>query len=84
MREFDRRWLRSCDRDGASLLGTGDIQSLADIGNAFTVIREMKPVIFSRAMLVQLTAAMLIPFVPLVFTMIPLEQLLDRIIGAIF
>ena len=84
MREFDRRWLRSRDRDGASLLGTGDIQSLADIGNAFTVIREMKPVIFSRAMLVQLTAAMLIPFVPLVFTMIPLEQLLDRIIGAIF
>ncbi len=84
MREFDRRWLRSGDHDREALLGTGDIQSLADIGNAFTVIREMKPLIFSRTMLVQLTAAMLIPFVPLVFTMIPLEQLLDRIIGAIF
>jgi hypothetical protein len=84
MREFDRRWLRSGDRDGVALLGTGDIQSLADIGNAFTVIREMRPVIFSRTMLVQLTAATLIPFLPLVFTMIPLEQLLDRIIGAIF
>jgi hypothetical protein len=35
-------------------------------------------------MLVQLAAATLIPFLPLVFTMIPLEQLLDRIIGAIF
>ncbi len=84
MREFDRRWLRSGDRDGVALLGTGDIQSLADIGNAFTVIREMRPVIFSRTMLVQLAAATLIPFLPLVFTMIPLEQLLDRIIGAIF
>ena len=84
MREFDRRWLRSGDRDGVALLGTGDIQSLADIGNAFSVIREMKPVIFSRTMLVQLAAATLIPFLPLVFTMIPLEQLLDRIIGAIF
>ena len=84
MREFDRRWLRSGDRDGVALLGTGDIQSLADIGNAFSVIREMKPVIFSRTMLVQLAAATLIPFLPLVFTMIPLEQLLDRVIGAIF
>ena len=84
MREFDRRWLRSGDRDGVALLGTGDIQSLADIGNAFSVIREMRPVIFSRTMLVQLAAATLIPFLPLVFTMIPLEQLLDRIIGAIF
>jgi len=84
MREFDRRWLRSADHDGEALLGTGDIQSLADIGNAFSVIREMKPAIFSRPMFVQLAAATLIPFVPLVFTMIPLEQLLDRIIGAIF
>jgi hypothetical protein len=84
MRDFDRRWLRSGDRDGEALLGTGDIQSLADLGNAFMVVREMRPAIFSRTMFVQLTAATLIPFVPLVFTMIPLEQLLDRIIGAIF
>ena len=84
MRDFDRRWLRSGDRDGQALLGAGDIQSLADLGNAFMVIREMKPAIFSRTMFIQLTAATLIPFVPLVFTMIPLEQLLDRIIGAIF
>jgi hypothetical protein len=83
-RSFDRRWLRSSDREGEQLLGSGDIQSLADLGNAFAVIREMKAAIFSRAIFVQLTVATLIPFVPLVFTMIPLEQLLDRIIGAIF
>jgi hypothetical protein len=83
-RDFDRRWLRSSDREGEQLLGSGDIQSLADLGNAFAVIREMKAAIFSRPVFVQLTAATLIPFVPLVFTMIPLEQLLDRIIGAIF
>lgn len=84
MRDFDRRWLRSDDHDGEALLGTGDIQSLADIGNAFAVIREMKGAIVSRAMLTQLTVATLLPFVPLVFTMIPIEQLLDQIIGAIF
>ena len=35
MRDFDRRWLRSADHDEESLLGSGDIQSLADLGNAF-------------------------------------------------
>ena len=84
MRAFDRRWLRAEDRDDQELLGSGDIQSLADIGNAFTVIREMKGIIVSRAMITQLAVATLLPFVPLVFTMFPLEQLLDQIIGAIF
>jgi len=83
-RDFDRRWLRSRDRDGEPLLGTGDIQSLADLANAYAIVRGMRPVIFTRDLFVQLCVAILLPFVPLVFTMIPLEQLLDRIIGAIF
>jgi len=80
-REFHRRWLGSADHDGEPLLGTGDIQSLADLGNAFAVIKEIKAVPFSRDMFLQLVWATLVPFVPLVFTMIPLEELLDRIIG---
>jgi hypothetical protein len=39
---------------------------------------------FSRDVVVQLLWATLVPFVPLVFTMIPLEELLERIIGAAF
>jgi hypothetical protein len=84
MREFDRRWLRSPDREGAKLLGAGDIQSLADIGNAFAVIKEMKAFPFSRDTLVRLLAATLVPFAPLLLTMMPMEALLDRIIGAVF
>jgi hypothetical protein len=82
-RDFDRRWLRSGDRDGEALLGSGDIQSLADLGNAFTVIKEMKAVPFTRDMLLQLIWATVAPFVPLVFTLFPLEELLDRLIGAV-
>ena len=81
-RDFHRRWLLSADHDGEPLLGTGDIQSLADLGNSFAVIKEMNAVPFSRDMFLQLIWATLVPFVPLVFTMIPLEELLDRIIGA--
>lgn len=84
MREFDRRWLRTADRDGATMLGAADIQSLADLGNAFGVIREMKAVPFGRDTFVQLTVATVVPFVPLLFTMFPLEEMLNRIIGAVF
>lgn len=84
MREFDRRWLRSADRDGQPLLGAADIQSLADIGGAFDVIREMKAFPFGRDTFVRLLAATLIPFVPLLLTLMPLEELLDRLIGAVF
>jgi hypothetical protein len=81
-RDFHRRWLLSADHDGEPLLGTGDIQSLADLGNSFAVIKEINAVPFSRDMFLQLIWATLVPFAPLVFTMIPLEELLDRIIGA--
>jgi hypothetical protein len=82
-RDFDRRWIRSADRDGESLLGTGDIQSLADLGNAFSVIREIRAVPFKRDTFVQLTMATVVPFAPLVFTMIPIDELLNRIIGSV-
>jgi hypothetical protein len=84
LRAFDRRWLRSADRDGVELLGAADIQSLADIGNAFDVIREIKAFPFGRDTFVRLLAAILVPFVPLLFTLMPLEALLDRLIGAVF
>ena len=83
-REFDRRWLRIADHDQEPLLGTGDIQSLADLGNSYAVVKEMQAVPFSRDMLLQLIWATLVPFVPLLFTMIPFNELLDRIIGAAF
>ena len=81
-RDFHRRWLLSADHDDEPLLGTGDIQSLADLGNSFAVIKEINAVPFSRDMFLQLIWATLVPFAPLVFTMIPLEDLLDRLIGA--
>jgi len=83
-REFDRRWVRSVDHDAESLLGTADIQSLADLDTAYSVIKDIKAVPFSRDLMLQLVWATLIPFVPLVFTMIPLEELLDRILKTIF
>jgi hypothetical protein len=84
VRQFDRRWLRSQDREAAALLGSADIQSLADLDQAYTVVNEMRAVPFSRDMLVQMLWATLAPFAPLVFTMIPLEELLDQMLKSVF
>ncbi|MNG89430.1 hypothetical protein D3C79_482970 [compost metagenome] len=83
-RGFERRWLRTDDRDGEPLLGAADIQSLADLGNAYTVIKEVRPLPFSRDMFLQLVLATVVPFMPLLLTLFPFEVLLDRLIGVIF
>ena len=83
-RDFEHRWLRTDDRDGEPLLGAADIQSLADLGNAYTVIKEVRPLPFSRDMFLQLVLATVVPFMPLLLTLFPFEVLLDRLIGVIF
>jgi hypothetical protein len=84
MRGFDRRWIQGSGGDIEAALGSADIQSLADLDNAYTIIKETKPVPFSRDTVLQLVWATLLPFVPLVFTMIPFEELLDRLVKAVF
>ena len=39
VREFDAKWLRGGAPAGEPLVGSADIQSLADLGNSFEVVR---------------------------------------------
>jgi hypothetical protein len=81
--DFDQKWLRSKAND-EQLLGTGDIQSLADLGNSFSVVREMRPIPFATDDVVRLLVATVIPIVPLLLTIMPLEQLVTQAIKIIF
>jgi hypothetical protein len=72
--DFDRKWLRG-KIDDEQLLGSGDIQSLADLGNSFAVVREMRVVPFATGDVLRLLVAALIPLVPLLLTIMPLEEL---------
>ena len=82
--EFDRKWVRGGAADDEPLIGSGDIQSLADLGNSFQVIREIKPFPFSRDTVIQLIVVTVLPGLPLVLTMIPLEELITKLLGAVF
>jgi hypothetical protein len=59
------------------LLGTADLQSLADLGNSFEVIRNMRPVPFAMYQAVLLAAAAA-PMLPLLPTVFPLDELVLR------
>ncbi len=83
-REFDAKWIRG-ERDPAEpLVGSADIQSLADLGNSFEVIKTMRLAPFSKETVLQLAVVTLIPLVPLLLTMISLEELLKRLLSAVF
>jgi hypothetical protein len=84
VREFDAKWLRGGAPAGEPLVGSGDVQSLADLANSFDVVRTMRIAPITRDALLRLVAATLAPVVPLFLTMMPLEELLKRLLGILF
>ncbi len=83
-REFDRKWLRGSAPEGEPLIGSADIQSLADLGNSFTVVKDMRWVPFTAQTVLHLAVTTLLPVAPLLLTMIPLEELLERLLKLVF
>lgn len=84
VREFDDKWLRGGAPADEPLVGSGDIQSLADLANSFDVVRTMRLAPITRDALISLTGAVLIPIVPLALTMMSLEDLVKRLFGLVF
>jgi hypothetical protein len=84
VREFDSKWLRGGAPAGEPLLGSADIQSLADLGNSYEVVKGMRFVPFTGQTVLQLAVTTLVPVVPLMLTMISLEELLERLLKAVF
>jgi hypothetical protein len=82
-REFEQKWVSGAAPPGEPLVGSADIQSLADLANSFDVVRRMRPVPFGADALLQLGLATALPVAPLVLTMIPLEELVRRLLTAL-
>ena len=84
VREFDAKWLRGGAPADEPLVGSADIQSLADLANSFEVVRTMQIAPITRDSLLRLVAATLAPIVPLTLTMMPFEELLRKLLGILF
>jgi hypothetical protein len=84
VRDFDAKWLRGGAPADEPLVGSADIQSLADLGNSYEVVRTMNIAPITRDAVLRLAAATLVPIVPLLLTMMSLEELLKRLFGILF
>jgi len=84
VRDFDAKWVRGGGGADEPMLGSGDIQSLADLGNSFAVVQDMRIVAVTKQAMLQLAVATVAPIVPLVLTLMPLEELLKKLLGILF
>jgi hypothetical protein len=80
-RAFDAKWVRGGAPKDEPLLGSADIQSLADLANSFEVVRTMRMAPITRQAVVQLAVITVLPIVPLLLTIMPLEELLKKMVG---
>lgn len=82
-RAFEQKWVRGGAPADEPLLGSGDIQSLADLGNSFAVVKEMKVFPFSQQLVVQVAIIASLPGLPLIFLVMPVGELLQLLAGAL-
>jgi len=83
-RAFAERWLGGGTPRDEAMLGSGDIQSLADLGNSYEVVRTMRAVPITKEALFQLGLVTFAPLLPLLLTAMPLEELLTKMFGLLF
>ncbi len=81
--EFDEKWLGT-GTPAEPILGTADIQSLADLGNSYSGVGDMKIVPFGLPDITRLVLPTAAPLLPLLLTVMPLDELVMRIIKIIF
>jgi len=81
---FDAKWLRGGAPPGESILGTADLQSLADLGNSFGVIEEMRIMPLSWSQIVVLTVSAAAPMLPLLLFAYPLDELIIGSVRSVF
>ena len=57
---------------------------MADLGDAYNVVSEMRILPFGKKTILRLVIILVVPLLPLTLTIIPLEQMVDRLIKLAF
>jgi hypothetical protein len=80
-RLFHARWIDGGQR--RDLLGSADIQALADLGTSCKAVYEMRPVPFSTLSLIPIAVAALAPMIPVALLRIPVTDLVMTVGAAL-
>jgi len=80
---FHQKWILGRRTAAEPLLGSGDIQSLADLGNSFSFVDKMKLLPIGSRQPIHLALAALLPMSPLLLTVMPVNDLLKLLVKAV-
>jgi hypothetical protein len=83
-RAFHEKWIMGQAAADEPLLGSADIQSLADLGGSFEYLRGMKVVPFGLRVIIQLALVTSVPCLPLIILVVPIGQILELLTKAVF
>jgi hypothetical protein len=77
---FGSKWVEGVNTSEEPLLGTADIQSLADLGNSYEVVRKMRAVPIELSDFIAMALPGVIPALPLAATVMPVSEILKGIL----
>ncbi len=80
---FQKKWIGNGPPDREPLLGTADIQSLADLGNSYSFVERMNAVPINPRTPLLLAIAALLPMVPLLLTVMPAKEIVKLLLKVI-
>jgi hypothetical protein len=78
--EFHEKWIVR-KGEGQELVGSADIQSLADMGGSYDIVQSMRSVPVTTQMIVSFVFATLLPVVPFLLTMMSFSDILKKLKG---
>jgi hypothetical protein len=81
---FRAKWIEHDAEEDERLLGTPDIQSLADLGNSFKAVSEISLFPFGKQTVARLLGVLILPLLPLMLTIIPLREVVSWAVKLVF
>jgi hypothetical protein len=78
--QFDNKWVDGRGASEEPLLGAADIQSLADLGNSYELIRKMRVVPIALKDFIAIALPGVIPVLPLLATVMPVSEIFKGIL----
>jgi len=80
---FSEKWSEAVAATDEPLLGSADIQSLADLDGSFSIVKEMRLAPFGKENALRFLVIIALPLSPLLLTMFSAEELVKRLFSVL-
>lgn len=84
VQEFEYKWIKGKAPADEPLIGSADIQSLADLYNSYEVVRKMRLAPFTLNVIPQIIISAIAPLAPLLLTIMPFEKIIQWVFESVF